>query len=100
MNQHKLKFENTRRAAEYNAKILKQYKHDLTKIIRKEAGTMLDPGSEFREVEILEPLFKHHRLWSKMRNIMDKGVEYPLDEIQKEELQQDLQQMIARGNQH
>ena len=33
-----------------------------------------------------------------MRDIMDKGVEYPLDEIKKEELQKDLHEMIDRGN--
>ena len=59
---------------------------------------MIDPGSEFRSVEYLEPLFKHHRLWKKMKKIMSSGVDYPLKEIESETLEQDLQQMIKRGN--
>ena len=98
IKRHKVKFENTKRAAEYNAKLLKHCKHNLTTLLKKEKGTMIQPGSEFRLASDIEPLFRHHKLWKKMKKIVEEGVDYPLEEVPNETIKQDLHEMIKRGN--
>ena len=55
---------------------------------------MVEPGLEFRSLEVLESLFRHHKLWKRMREIMSKGVSYPLETITKEALKGDLHEML------
>ena len=98
IKKHKVKFENTTRAAEYNAKLLKRYKHSLIVLLKKEKGMVVEPGSEFRSALDLEPLFKHHKLWEKMKRIVNAGVDYPLEEVSNEILKKDLHEMMRRGN--
>ena len=59
---------------------------------------MVDPGSEFRAVEVIEPLFKYHKLWKKMRQIIASGVDYPLNNTTNDASNKDLRGMIERGN--
>ena len=59
---------------------------------------MIEPESESRDAKTLEPLFKHHRLWKRMRAIIEKGVDYPLEDISNKTLKEDLRAMIQRGN--
>ena len=82
MKQHKVKFHNSKKAAGWKAKLLKQCRHNLSHLIAKKRGTVIDPGSEFRSAECLEPQFKHQRLWKKMRKIISSGVDYPLEKIE------------------
>ena len=48
MKKHKCRFEDTTAAASFNEKWLKHYKRDFTYALEKQAGIMIDPGSEFR----------------------------------------------------
>ena len=83
MKKHKIKFDDTPKSAKWNAKLLKRCNHNLIKLLEKEHHTMMQPGSKFRTVETLEPLFRHHKLWPMMKAIIESGVEYPLEEITK-----------------
>ena len=95
---HKYKFENTREAAKFNTAILKRSKYDFSKALYKEKGTMLEPGSEFRSKQILEPLFSDHVHWEDMSSIITKGVTYSLEDLPESVRKEDLNHMIARGN--
>ena len=97
MKKHKTIFEDTLEATKWNAKLLKRCTHNLTKLLEKEHHTMMQPGSEFQTVETLDPLFQHHKLWPRMKAVMGLGVEYPLEEITKQTLIEDLKEMIQRG---
>ena len=59
---------------------------------------MMDPGSDFRLNEILQPLFCHHEHWSKMTSIILEGVSYPLSTTTEAEHKADIIHMISRGN--
>ena len=59
---------------------------------------MMETGSEFREVEVLEPLWQRHKFWPNMKKIVTEGLTYPLEEISEETRKEDLQHMIQRGN--
>ena len=98
MKLHKARFENTAEAAVHNARWLKHYQWDLPRALIRQKGTIMEPGSEFRDWETLEPLWVAHRHWPKMKEIISKGVNYPLDPITEEERQADLEHMILRGN--
>ena len=98
MKQHRYKFENTRDAAKKNTKILKQSKYDFERAMRKEEGTMLAAGSEFRAPEAVEKLFKHHEKRPKMKQILTKGVTYHMEDLPEQMRQEDLRHMVDRGN--
>ena len=95
MREHKCVFEDNMGAAEVNAKWLKYYKWDLEEAIRRQKGTMVHPGSEFRDVEVVEELWRRHEYWPKMRSIMKNGIDYPLEQLTEEERKGDLEFMIA-----
>ena len=98
MTQHRFKFHNTRDTAKYNTKILKRYKYDLVKAFKKEQGTMLEPGSEFRTHTSLEPLLSNHKNWRKMQQIISKGITYTLEDLPEDERKRDVASMVMRGN--
>ena len=95
---HKYIFENNREAAKLNTKLLKRDKYDLAKAIARAKGTMLEPGSEFRRKETLEPLFHHHEHWNKMSKIISEGLDYPLTDLPDKVLKADMVAMMDRGN--
>ena len=95
---HHYRFVNSREAAKFNTKILKRSKYDLSLALKKEKGSMMEPGSEFRSKPVLEPLFIHHEFWEKMGKIVSEGVSYPMEDIAIDEQKSDLLKMIDRGN--
>ena len=70
----------------------------MDRALTKSKGTMLDPGSEFRKSDALDTLFRHHEQWPRMKEIISKGVTYPLEELPEHLRQEDLKFMIAKGN--
>ena len=55
MEESKFVFANTKEAADHNSKLLKRHRWSLEKVLISEKGTMIQPGLEFRELEVLEP---------------------------------------------
>lgn len=56
-------------------------------------------GSEFKEVSVLENIFKFHPDWTKMKTILMNGTSYPLKPPHPKHVQLgDLREMIAFGN--
>ena len=49
-------FENSRQAADWNAKIIAENEHDFQKAIEKENNTTLSPGSEFRSIATIKKI--------------------------------------------
>ena len=90
MLKHKCKFVNDWESAKFNERWLKHYRWDLEVALDRQKGTMVHPGSEYREVNIVEELWRRHELWPKMRRILEEGVDYPLEEISEEERKNDL----------
>ena len=98
MKEHKCVFRDDAKAAETNAKWLHYYKWDLEEAIRRQRGTMVYPGSEFRSVEVIEELWRRHEHWPKMKDIIRDGDNYPLENLTEAEREGDLKHMIRRGN--
>ena len=93
---HKHKFDNTREAAKWNMSLLKRDLYDFTKILRREQGTMMEQGSEFRPNNILQHFFCQHEHWPKITSIISEGVLYPLSTTNEAERKADIIHMISK----
>ena len=91
-------FNLTEAAAVENFKVLSDNNMDLDKIIRSSAFSPISYGSEFKDSSLLEPIFSKHPHWLKMKNILDNGSSFPLEEISDQDRLGDLQGAIAKGN--
>ena len=98
MRLHKCRFENTKEAADFNGRWLKHYKWDLCEAIKRQKGTMLEPGSEFRKWETIRELWSKHENGEKLGKIIEQGLTYPLDTLPENKRKKDLDHMVARGN--
>ena len=95
---HKYKFENTREDAKYNTKLLKKDRYNFRKVLRREKGTIMEPGPEFRSIEQLELLLQDHENYHHMRTIMSEGVDCKLSDLPEIDGISDLTHMMERGN--
>ena len=55
-------------------------------------------GSEFKYIEVLEPLLRKHPLWNNLRTHLKYGVEFPLDRTTRQEKYQDVLEALKFGN--
>ena len=85
MKPYKFRFEDSREATKYNKNILKHCKYDFEEALKKEEGTMLQPGSEFRDSTLRAPIFQYHKHWNGMKELTASGFTYHLTDISEEE---------------
>ena len=55
-------------------------------------------GSEFRPVDILEPLLRLHPYWPKVKSLLTQGSIWPLHDISEEGRKQDVEEALEFGN--
>ena len=91
-------FNLTEAAAMENFKVLSDNDMDLDKIIRSSAFSSISYGSEFKDSSLLELIFSKHPHWLKMKDILDNGSSFPLEEISEQDRLGDLQGAISKGN--
>jgi len=87
-----------RPAAKHNMEILHQFNCDTKTAIVHDPNSPLHPGSEFRPVSILAPVFKNHPSWSKIYNTLTSGGHCPLFPLSNDCVKSDLEEGIAFGN--
>ena len=92
-------FENTKEAADTNAKLLEAVGFDIEKLISENAATTLGYGSEFRTVEQLRPLLGRHPHFTNLSKVLMSGMSYvferELDQVTK---LKELRTLLLRGN--
>ena len=59
---------------------------------------MLQVGSEFRETQVLGPLWGKQKYWQKIEQFINEGIAYPLEPMSPETQKDDLKYMVERGN--
>ena len=94
-------FENTKKARVHNSRILEQFDFDFRAAMNSFDKSVIHPGSEFRDSELLEPLLKDHPDWMILKEIMDLGVDLGLDpyKIRDEETRlKDFDDALRKGN--
>jgi hypothetical protein len=55
-------------------------------------------GSEFKPVCILAPILKHHKCWSRLKEMLSNGSTFSLEEHDKDLRKDDLEQALEYGN--
>ena len=91
------KFKINKETAEHNWKILKKFPN-LGIALENQKDSALGYGSEFWSSSSLEKIFKFHPLWNKFKDILDNGVEFPLEPICSEIWNRDLIEAIEYEN--
>ena len=94
-------FENNKAAALKNINILKNLDFKIENLLKEEKDTCLHPNTEFRDLEVIKPLFDLHENGDKLALILQEGASYPIDEsitYSDEMAEEDLFFNIDRGN--
>ncbi len=71
---------------------------DLGQAIAAQQDLLLGYGSEFKPPQVLQRLFLHHPLWTRMETILVNGSQWPLAKISKDDRVVDLQEAPAFEN--
>ena len=90
-------FKMSSEAAKENWKILSSF-NNLGSALDSQKESQLSYGSEFRKPSLLQHIFKHHPLWSRLKDQLQNGVKFPLEELNKEERKKDLLEGLDFGN--
>ena len=61
MKKQPFKFEDTKEAAYWNAKVMNKYDYDYSKIVKQYDNSILIPGSEFRSISALREIIHYHQ---------------------------------------
>jgi hypothetical protein len=75
------KSKGTTEACLHNAMVLRNFNFDLSKAILAQNKSQVMFGSEFKDPSFLEELLKDHPNWSKLRQILSSGAEFPLEPL-------------------
>ena len=92
------RFELLTEAAAHNWSVLKNHDRSLSRALEAQGGSPLQPGSEFRDLSLLEPILGRHPLWPRFRSILDSGSDWALDPVSDESRLDSVTKNIGRGN--
>lgn len=76
LNSTQLTFEVSTKAAERNSTLIAAHGFSIRRLLSSEPNTILTPGSEFRSLNALRPLFKLHPKGDYITSIVENGVKY------------------------
>ena len=92
------RFELLTEAAAHNWSVLKKHDRSLSRALEAQGGSPLQPGSEFRDLSLLEPILGRHPLWPRFRSILDSGSDWALDPVSDESRLDSVTKNNGRGN--
>ena len=78
----------------HNAYILQSHNFDITRTIASNTNIHISYGSEFRTVEVLEPLLHKTPLWKEVSEVLVKGAKYPLERIKTSKQKSNLEESL------
>ena len=85
-------------AAKANFEILRTANFDLQRLLTSDESSPLRPGSEFRPVSILSPVFEGHPLWPRVKNSLSHGANLELESIPETDRLTLLETAMSYGN--
>ena len=88
----------TEDAADHNFRVLERASFDVHSIIMTHRGCVTHPGDEFRPITLMDPIFKRHPLWHRVRRMLTVGAQFPLEPIDDLLRLSDLAAAQTRGN--
>ena len=78
--------------------ITNEYNKDLSKAISAQFNSPLGYGSEFRSINTLEVLFSRHPNLTGMKNILENGSAWPLEELEESKGEINMKEALSFGN--
>ena len=93
-----LRFDLSIEAAIHNKKVLESVNNSVDRLIHTCSPSILNYGSEFKSVSILQPLLHRHRNWENFKKILEDGSTFPLEPIDEETRQKDFSASLTYGN--
>ena len=82
---HTFRFKDSNEAAEFNTRLIEYTNYDLEDCIKRQGRTILTYSSEFCDTKKLRKLLRYHEDWQEIRAILNKGCDYKLGPVPKEE---------------
>ena len=92
------RFERTHEAAHHNSRMILENGGDLESLVSSLSYSFTHYGSEFRDIVLLEELLSSNNKWSELKSIINKGVDYEMDEINEDDRKMDIDFHLNRGN--
>ena len=77
---------------------MNKYNKDLSKAISAQLNSPLGYGSEFCPKNTLEVLFSRHPNWTIMKNILENGSAWPLEELEESKRAIDMKEDLSFEN--
>jgi hypothetical protein len=94
-----VRFETSDEALEHNSSYLRDCGWDFEEVFRRNRGTTIDHGSEFRPIAQLEEAIGDHPNFGKLKTMFTYGFEYFLKrELSEEERLSEFAAQLERGN--
>ena len=91
-------FQMTEKAAKRNYVTLSQANFNLEYLLLCDSTSQLRPGSEFRPVKVLVPIFSGHPFWKRMKRTLTAGAELPLEPISERDRKAIMAAALEYGN--
>ncbi|WP_317201517.1 hypothetical protein [Janthinobacterium sp.] len=88
----------SQQAADHNFEILKRENFELERLLLTDGLSPLMPGSEFRPVTLLEPIFDGHPFWPRLRRSLLIGATMDLEAITEDQRHRLLDEALSYGN--
>ena len=77
---------------------MNKYEKDLSKAIAAEFNSSLGYGSEFIPTNNLDVLISRHPNWTRIKNILENGSLWPLEELEQIKRETDMKEALYFGN--
>ena len=95
----RFRFDISPEAAQYNLNLLKLTKFDLESLLNdRQKPSITNYGSEFKPTVNLAKLLQHHPRWKALRQLLDQGSEWTLENVDKDMQVEDSIAAALRGN--
>jgi len=91
-------FEMSEESAAKNFLVLAKYGMDLGKALDAQKNSPLGYGSEFRPPELLEHVFGYHPVWQRMRSLLTRGSDWPMEDLDDVLRKKDVEEALEFGN--
>ena len=83
----------------FNSKLIKHNGYNFIKTYSKYKNTIINAGSEFRQIKFLQQILGKHEDWKEIKSILSKNCDYKLTEPEDEQTRlSDIKAMLERGN--
>ncbi|GKZ00037.1 hypothetical protein MPSEU_000957100 [Mayamaea pseudoterrestris] len=92
------RFTVTAEAAQLNLAVLQANNMDLASLLFSNKNLPTCPGSNFRPIELLDPIFAGHPTWQRVRSTLTQGACFPLTPLTEELRKEEMEAILEYGN--